>query len=72
MSRFGPEKVPGFVHDFFREPFCSSSFLFAAVQGYKYGIHFASFYLPGDFVPHVRIMNTGCQTASLGNLFGLP
>ena len=28
--------------------------------------------LPGDFVPHVRIMNTGCQTASLGNLFGLP
>ena len=32
--------------------------LFQAVQGYKYGIHFASFYLPGDFVPHVRIMNT--------------
>ena len=31
-----------------------------------------SFYLPGDFVPHVRIMNTGYQTASLGNLFGLP
>lgn len=35
-------------------------------------IHFASFYLPGDFVPHIRIMNTGYQTASLGNLFGLP
>lgn len=46
--------------------------LFETVQGYKYGIHFASFYLPGDFVPHVRIMNTGYQTASLGNLFGLP
>ena len=46
--------------------------LFEAVQGYKYGIHFASFYLPGDFVPHVRIMNTGYQTSSLGNLFGLP
>jgi len=46
--------------------------LFRAVQGYKYGVHFASFYLPGDFVPHVRIMNTGFQTASLGNLFGLP
>lgn len=46
--------------------------LFKAVQGYKYGIHFASFYLPGDFVPHVRIMNTGYQTSSLGNLFGLP
>ena len=35
-------------------------------------IHFASFYLLGDFVPHIRIMNTGYQTASLGNLFGLP
>ncbi len=46
--------------------------LFRAVQGYKYGLHFASFYLSGDFVPHVRIMNTGYQTASLGNLFGLP
>lgn len=46
--------------------------LFEAVKGYRYGIHFASFYLPGDFVPHVRIMNTGYQTASLGNLFGLP
>ena len=32
--------------------------LFQAVQRYKFGIHFASFYLPGDFVPHVRIMNT--------------
>ena len=46
--------------------------LFEAVKGYRYGIHFASFYLPGDFVPHVRIINTGYQTASLGNLFGLP
>ncbi|MGN0983792.1 MAG: M14 family metallopeptidase [Gemmiger sp.] len=46
--------------------------LFETVKGYRYGIHFASFYLPGDFVPHVRMMNTGYQTASLGNLFGLP
>lgn len=46
--------------------------VFEAVKGYRYGIHFASFYLPGDFVPHVRIMNTGYQTSSLGNLFGLP
>ena len=46
--------------------------LFAAVKGYRYGIHFASFYLPGDFVPHVRIMDTGYQTSPLGNLFGLP
>lgn len=46
--------------------------LFDAVKGYRYGIHFASFYLPGDFVPHVRIMDTGYQTSSLGGLFGLP
>ena len=24
LSRFGPEKVPGFVHIFFRELFCNS------------------------------------------------
>ena len=46
--------------------------LFEALKGYRYGIHFASFYLPGDFIPHVRMMDTGYQTSSLGNLFGLP
>lgn len=46
--------------------------LFEAVKDYRYGVHFTSFYLPGDFVPHVRIMDTGYQTSSLGNLFGLP
>lgn len=44
---------------------------FDVVKGYRYGIHFASFYLLGDFVPYVRIMDTGYQTSSLGNLFGL-
>ena len=28
--------------------------LFRAVQGYDYGIQLCSFYLPGDFQPHVR------------------
>lgn len=28
--------------------------LFDAIQGYTYGIQLASFYVPGDFVPHVR------------------
>lgn len=40
--------------------------LFQAVQGYRYGIQFASFYLPGDFIPHVRMMDTGYQTSSSG------
>ncbi|MCD8370455.1 MAG: M14 family metallopeptidase [Clostridiales bacterium] len=46
--------------------------VFEAIQGYNYGIQFPSFYLPGDFVPHVRMMDTGFQNASLANLFGLP
>lgn len=46
--------------------------VFEKVQGYSYGIQFASFYMPGDFVPHVRMMETGYQSASLANLFGLP
>ena len=46
--------------------------LFECIKGYSYGIQFASFYMPGDFVPHVRMMETGYQSASLANLFGLP
>lgn len=46
--------------------------LFEAVKGYEHGIQLASFYIPGDFVEHVRMMDTGYQNASLANLFGLP
>lgn len=46
--------------------------LFQAIQGYSYGIQFPSFYLQGDFVPHVRMMETGFQSPSLANLFGMP
>ena len=42
--------------------------LFEAVKGYEYGIQLASFYIPGDFVAHVRMMDTGYQNASLANL----
>lgn len=45
--------------------------VFEKAKGYSYGIQFASFYMPGDFVPHVRMMETGYQNASLANLFGL-
>lgn len=48
-----------------------ASMLFENVKGYNYGIQFASFYMPGDFIPHVRMMETGYQSASLANLFGL-
>ncbi|MDF2869994.1 MAG: Succinylglutamate desuccinylase/aspartoacylase [Anaerocolumna sp.] len=46
--------------------------IFKAVKGYSYGIQFASFHTPGDFIPHVRMMETGYQNTSLANLFGLP
>ncbi len=46
--------------------------IFKAVKGYNYGIQFASFHTPGDFIPHVRMMETGYQNTSLANLFGLP
>lgn len=46
--------------------------VFDCVRGYRYGIQFASFYVPGDLIPHVRMMDTGYQSTSLANLFGLP
>lgn len=46
--------------------------LMKTVSGYRYGIQFASFYIGGDFIPHVRMMETGMENASLANLFGLP
>lgn len=46
--------------------------VFNAASGYQYGIHFASFYIQGDFIPHVRLMETGKESISLANLFGLP
>lgn len=45
--------------------------VFEQVKGYTYGIQFASFYMPGDFIPHIRMMETGHQSPSLANLFGL-
>lgn len=46
--------------------------VFERVKNYSYGIQFASFHTPGDFIPHVRMMKTGYQSNSLANLFGLP
>ena len=46
--------------------------VFEKVSGYNYGIQFASFHTPGEFLPHVRLMETGDENSSLANLFGLP
>ena len=46
--------------------------LFSALQGYQYGVHLTSFYLPGDHLPHVRVMETGYQREEEALAFGLP
>ncbi|MCR5100695.1 MAG: succinylglutamate desuccinylase/aspartoacylase family protein [Butyrivibrio sp.] len=46
--------------------------IFECIKDYKYGIQFASFYMPGYFVPHVRMMKTGNENVELARKFGLP
>lgn len=46
--------------------------VFNEIRQYKYGVQFASFYIPGVFIPHVRMMKTCKENTSLANLFGLP
>lgn len=46
--------------------------IFEVIQHYTHGIQFTSFYMPGDFIPHVRMMETGFQNPDLAVLFGLP
>ena len=46
--------------------------IFATIQGYEYGVHFTSFYLPGNCLPHARIMETGYQRPEAALDFGLP
>ncbi|MCI5648512.1 MAG: M14 family metallopeptidase [Fusicatenibacter sp.] len=45
--------------------------IFEVVKEYQYGIQFASFYMPGAFVPHVRMMKTGYEDVTLAQKFGL-
>lgn len=46
--------------------------IFDIVKDYPFGIQFASFYMPGSFVPHVRMMKTGFEKVDLAKQFGLP
>ena len=45
--------------------------VFKEISEYKYGIQFTSFYMPGNFVPHVRYMKEGFTTADEAKKFGL-
>lgn len=46
--------------------------VFSRISDYKYGIQMASFYMPGDFVPHVRMLKTGYEDVEKAKLFGFP
>ena len=46
--------------------------LFEVVKNYRLGMQFASFYMPGDFLPHVKMMDLGYQDPAQGCRFGLP
>lgn len=46
--------------------------VFEAVKDFHYGIQLASFYMPGDFIPHVRMQHTGYEDIEGARLFGMP
>ena len=46
--------------------------LFERLKAYRYGVQLTSFYQPGSFIPHVRMMDTGRQNPELAREFGLP
>lgn len=64
------KKFPGDLHGETTERIAAG--VFERVKGFSYGIQFASFHTPGEFIPHVRLMETGEENSSLANLFGLP
>ncbi len=46
--------------------------VFKHLEGFKYGLQLASFYVPGEFVPHVRMLGTGYEDIDSARLFGMP
>lgn len=46
--------------------------IFKEAEQFKYNVQFPSFYVPGAFVPHVKMMKTGCEPVDDAELFGLP
>lgn len=46
--------------------------VFDVVNQYRSGIQLTSFYMPGDFSPHVRMMKTGYENVEKAQNFGLP
>ena len=45
--------------------------VFSGLRGYEYGIQLASFYQQGNFLPHVKMMDTGFTDSELMRKFGM-
>ncbi len=46
--------------------------VFNAIKDFEYGIQLTSFYIPGEFTSHIRMMKTGFEDIETAKLFGLP
>lgn len=46
--------------------------VFQEISKYQFGIQFTSFYMPGNFVPHIRLMDEGYSRIETAMQFGLP
>ena len=46
--------------------------LFEFIKDFRYGIQLASYYLPGNFLPHVRMIRTGFEDVDDARYFGFP
>ncbi|MDD6412820.1 MAG: M14 family metallopeptidase [Blautia sp.] len=46
--------------------------VFREISEYQFGIQFTSFYMPGNFVPHIRLMDEGYSRIETAMQFGLP
>ncbi len=46
--------------------------VFERIKDYEYGIQFASYYMPGSFLPHIRMMRTGFEDVGTAKKFEFP
>jgi hypothetical protein len=46
--------------------------IFEKIKDYKYGIQFASYYMAGYFLPHIRMMKTGFEDIETAKKFEFP
>ena len=46
--------------------------VFKEIMDYEYGIQFTSFYMPGEFMPHIRMMDEGYSKVETALKFEMP